>query len=172
MSKTNWVRESLPKLQNAAEKGIVSARIELAKRYLTGRDVSRDPKEGFNWISAAAESNNAEALLILGWCYATGTGISASGRKAYDTFVKAALRDNAGAVYNLGVCYEYGMGVNRDWGMAQGLYEKSAKMGYTRAKHVVVAKLWNKDTDDTSSERRDAGLSWFHHSAQRRISHR
>lgn len=161
MSNTNWIREPLRKLMAAAERGDDSARIELAKRYFAGRDVSRDPKESFSWVSSAAERGNTEAIRMMGHCYATGTGVSASGRKAYDLFVKAALRGDAVATYNLAICYDYGMGVEHDWQMAQELYSKSAQMGYAKAKHVLVARLWNKDTDDDNSEHRDTILAWY-----------
>ena len=157
----NWIRESIEKVESAAENGNPAAQIELAKRYFTGRDVSRDPKEGFTWTSHAAEHGFVEAVHMLGHCYATGTGITASGRKAFECFVKAAFADHKVAVYNLAVCYDYGIGVERDWHMANRLYEKASNLGYSKAKHILVARLWNRDTTDTSSARRDAVLSWY-----------
>lgn len=161
MSKRNWIREELSSVTKAAGRGVIPAKVELAKRYFTGRDVSRDPQEGFAWISSAAASGNPEALLILGHCYATGTGVQASGRTAYDLFVKAALQGNAVAMYNLAICFDYGIGVGRDWHMSQQLYRRSANMGCTRAKHVLVAQLWNRDTADVQSKRRDTILKWY-----------
>ena len=161
MSKKNWVREELSSVVKAAERGIVPAKIELAKRYFTGRDVSRNPQEGFTWASSAAEGGNPEAQLILGHCYATGTGVQASGRTAYDLFVKAALQGNAVAMYNLAICFDYGIGIGRDGRISQKLYRRSAEMGCARAKHVLVAQLWNKDTDDVQSKRRDNILKWY-----------
>ena len=161
MSNINWIREGLPKVKKAAEAGNAAAMTELAKRSLTGRDMARNPKEGFSWVEAAAARGNLEAVRILGYCYATGTGVQASGRKAYDLFVKAALQGNAVALYNLAICYDYGIGVSSDYHMARCLYTRSAEAGYVKAKHVLVAKIWNRDCADRKSKRRDVVLTWY-----------
>lgn len=163
----NWIREDIKQVKKAAEKGNVLAKIEMAKRCFAGRNTERDLRQGYEWISSAADSDNAEALCILGYCYTTGTGVTASGRSGFNCFVKAAMLENAAAIYNLGVCYEYGIGTDKDWYLAQKLYRKSADKGYLAAKHVLVAKLWNKDTDDLNSKRRNAVLSWYAAQAKR-----
>ena len=167
MSDIKWVREDSPKVKRAAEAGNVAAMTELAKRKLTGRDMARNPKEGFSWVEIAAQRGDVEAAQILGYCYATGTGVQASGRKAYELFVKGALQDNAVALYNLAICYDYGIGVERDYRMARSLYQRSAEAGYAKAKHVLAAKLWNRDCSDTKSERRDTILAWYASQANR-----
>ena len=161
MSDIKWVREDSPKVKRAAEAGNVAAMTELAKRKLTGRDMARNPKEGFSWVEIAAQRGDVEAAQILGYCYATGTGVQASGRKAYELFVKGALQDNAVALYNLAICYDYGIGVAGDYQMARRLYTRSADAGYAKAKHVLVAKLWNRNCEDQKSDRRDAVLTWY-----------
>ena len=167
MSDTNWIRENISQVKKAVKAGNAAATAELAKRYFTGRDVDRSPQEGFSWAEAAASRGNLEAAQILGYCYATGTGVQASGRKAYELFVRAALLGNAVALYNLAICYDYGIGVERDYRMARSLYQRSAEAGYAKAKHVLAAKLWNRDCSDTKSERRDTILAWYASQANR-----
>lgn len=161
MKDIKWVREDLAAVKRAAAAGKTGAQLELSKRYLMGRDQDREPREGFIWASSAADRGDAEALHILGYCYATGTGVEPSGRKAFDAFVKSSLLGNAVATYNLAICYDRGIGCDRDYHLAYALYEKSAKMGYEKAKHIMAAKLWNRDTDDTQSDRRDIILAWY-----------
>lgn len=163
----NWVREDFGHVLAAAEKGKLAAQVELSKRYLTGRDVPRNSKEGYLWADVAASRGDREALHILGHCHATGTGVEPSGRAAFDCFVKAALLGHVVSVYNLAVCYQYGIGVKKDYTMAYSLYEDAANRGYAKAKDFLAAKLWNKDVEDTHSHRRDVILAWYADQAEK-----
>lgn len=62
----NTAEESIIGLMQAAERGNLSAQVNLAKRYQTGQGVARDGEQYVYWLRNAAESGHTEAQFLLG----------------------------------------------------------------------------------------------------------
>ena len=163
MKNINWVREDIEKVRAAAKRGQAEAQYELGKRLLTGRDTERNLDEGYAWCRDAAGRGLVKALNTVGYCHAMGWGTVKSGRRAFDAFLKAALLGDAIAAYNLAFCFEQGIGTKADRGLADMLYEKSAKAGYRKAQGVFACIRYNR----SSGHERDEALRWFERAAAR-----
>jgi TPR repeat protein len=79
-----------PEIIEAAEKGNVSAQLELGYGFRDGSYGKKDNQKAFEWFSKAAATNNPEALDNLGWLVENGRGTPADGAKARKLYRRAA----------------------------------------------------------------------------------
>lgn len=63
--------QTIDALKAKAEKGSVSAQMELAKRYMAGDGVDESTAEAVKWFEKAAEKGNVEAMVACGELYCT-----------------------------------------------------------------------------------------------------
>ena len=85
----------------AAQKGDVTAQLNLAEIYLSGQHVARDNTEAVKWFTKAAEQGNVAAQVNLGAMYYSGRGVEKNYETAQDWFSKAADQGSEDAKYNL-----------------------------------------------------------------------
>lgn len=123
--------------QRTAQQGDAAAQERLARRYLNGNGVAKDPAKAVFWYRKAADQGNAVAQTGLGWCYDRGAGVEKDPKKAVLWYQKAADQENPVAQSNLGRCYENGTGVERDLEKAVFWYQKSADHDYMTAQYFL-----------------------------------
>lgn len=86
--------------RQAAERGVVSAQIQLGLALLDGRDVAADPAEAFYWLSAAAARGAARALYHVARMHLQGIGT------ARNEELGASLLERAAAAGEFMACIE------------------------------------------------------------------
>jgi TPR repeat protein len=106
-------REALQSYRSAAEGGVVAARLELARRYLTADGVDEDPHEAVHWLHLAADQSAHEAYVMLGDLYLVQGELQEPERSA-QWFHKAADEGDTYAQLVLALMYAEGRGVPRD----------------------------------------------------------
>jgi len=100
----------------AAEKGHVSAQLNLGVIYNQGIGVKQDYKEAAKWYEKAASQGSSKAQLNLGILYDLGRGVEKDVVKAHDNYKKAAMKGMRDAQYNLGIIYYNGeTGIKRNY---------------------------------------------------------
>ena len=67
-------KKAIDRIAAAAERGYVHAQYGMARRYLLGQGVPRDPAAGAEWLQQAAEQGHAPSQLLLGYLAARGYG--------------------------------------------------------------------------------------------------
>jgi TPR repeat protein len=101
-------------LAPAAAAGDALAQYTLARMYLSGVGVSRDPAEGFKWLRKAALAGVGAAQYQLGAHYEWGVDVGQDYAEAGRWYRMAADRGVAEAQYRLGLLYSDGHGVASD----------------------------------------------------------
>ena len=98
----------------------------VAKWYLHGLGVDKNPEEAARLLTLAANQGFASAYYNLGWCYEHGFGVDVDQKEAVRLYKLAADKGNSHAQNNLGWCYERGFGVDKDLKEAVRLYKIAA----------------------------------------------
>lgn len=93
---------SIAELQATADHGDAAAQYQLARAYLRGVDVPKDPKKAFELMKAAADQGNADAIGTLGYFYSAGIVVPKDEKQALDWFQQGAEKGSARAQLNLG----------------------------------------------------------------------
>jgi len=122
----------------AAEHGLVTAQIELAGLYLSGKGV-QDNFEAAKWFRRAAEQGHPVGENAIGYMYWSGKGVGRDYREAADWFQRAAEQDYALAQFNLGVLYQNGLGVPLNYAEAYKWFTLAAKNGYNHGRRALEA---------------------------------
>ena len=91
-----------PELPAAAERGDADAQYQLARAYLRGEGVVKDPQKAFELMKAAADQGNAEAIGGLGYFYSIGLTVPKDEKQALEWFRKGAEKGSAKSQFNLG----------------------------------------------------------------------
>lgn len=91
-----------PELKAAAESGDAAAQYQLARAYLRGEGVAKEPQKAFELMKAAADQGNAEAIGGLGYFYSVGVAVPKDETQAVEWFRKGAEKGSAKAQLNLG----------------------------------------------------------------------
>lgn len=102
------------KLRELADKGDLSAKVELGYLYYEGKGVTKDPAQAAQLFRQAAEKGNANAQSNLGKMYQTGVGVKKDSAEAVKWFKLAAEQGHADAQASLGLAYTLGEGVTRN----------------------------------------------------------
>ena len=79
-----------------------AAQYQLARAYLRGEGVPKDPQKAFELMKAAAEQGHAEAIGGLGYFYSVGVAVAKDEKQAIEWFRKGAEKGSAKAQLNLG----------------------------------------------------------------------
>ncbi len=121
------------KLRRRAERGNVSAQIDLGYRYSHGQGVPQDYTEAIKWFRKAAEQGDPVGEYDLALCYSNGWGVEKDEAEAFRLYTSAARKGYASAQCNLACCYGNGWGVEQDDAEAAKWYRKAALGGNTTA---------------------------------------
>ncbi len=78
------------------------AQFQLARAYLHGNGVPKDPKKSFDLMNAAAAKGHADATGSVGYFYSVGLGVPKNEKQATDWFRKGAEMGSAKAQFNYG----------------------------------------------------------------------
>jgi TPR repeat protein len=116
--------------QKAVELKNNVAQYNLAKMYLDGDVVEKNPIKVFELTKKLAEKEYSVGINGLGYCYDFGIGTNVNGEKAVELYQKAANLGNSVAQYNIAWMYEHGKGIKKDVNQAIYWYKKSAEKGY------------------------------------------
>lgn len=115
------------------------ATMTLAKIYLTGFGVPRDPKEALKWFEKAASIGFIPASKIVGDIYYYGNGVPKDLNKAYKNYSEAAKYGYAPAQYAVGQILEYGEGsIKADPNTALGWFREAAKAKHPGAMYKIA----------------------------------
>jgi TPR repeat protein len=100
-----WAGEPQPPvltgIQAAAERGEADGRFQLARAYLHGYGVPKNPAKSLELMRAAAEQGHADALGGVGYFYSNGITVEKSEKEAASWFRKGAENGSAKAQLNL-----------------------------------------------------------------------
>ncbi|MEM9965697.1 MAG: SEL1-like repeat protein [Asticcacaulis sp.] len=102
----------------------------LARIYMAGQDVPRDPAEARKWYQKAEDIGYVPAANIVGNMYEYGYGGPKDLKRAFNAYKSAAERGYGPAQYNLARLYETGEGVAADEKLASAWYFEAAKTGH------------------------------------------
>jgi TPR repeat protein len=144
----DWVRDSQPFLERAANAGMSDAQVLLSRVYLGGFGGYKSPKEAAKWLEKASANGDEWAQVTLGRLYMTGDGVLQNFSPAVKLFEQAAVssinsKDDGKwtveepkvweAQYLLGVLNEKGLGVQKDLVRAHAWYNIAATNGFEKA---------------------------------------
>lgn len=114
------------------------ASILLAKIYLVGMGVGKDPAQARKWYEHAADGGFVPALDTLGLASLSGYGGPKDARKAFGYFKEAADAGYGPAQYNLATLYHRGAdGVAQDLKLAAAYFAAAAKTGHAGALYAA-----------------------------------
>jgi hypothetical protein len=92
---------ALESFRRAAERGHPAASYQLARMYIDGRGIPRDPSMGFYWLQRAADRGHAAAQYQLGKIYELAASRPGNTEKATQWYRKAAAQGQVEAQYAL-----------------------------------------------------------------------
>lgn len=125
-------------LTKRAERGNISAQLELAEVYQQGRNgVDKDLARAAVWYRRAANSGDPRGQYKLGTLYWNGEGVSKDYEAAFQLFMKSALQGFPKAELSLGKAYAQGLGVPQNYAESYRWTRKAAEHGNARAPHVL-----------------------------------
>src|ERR1700730_2458517 len=93
------------RLQTDAQRGTVSAQLELAAHYVTGTGVPQDASLAARWYEQAARRGDADAQNQIGHFYQIGFGVPIDFARARNWYQLAAASGSTAGRLNLGVIY-------------------------------------------------------------------
>ena len=120
--------DTVESLRRAAGRGDAEAQYRLARRYMTGDGVPRNPQEAFKLIRKSADQNHAGAQAVLGMAYLSGMP-GGSKDEGLRLIQRSAQRGNAVGQATLGQLYLTGMGMPKNERKGIFLMRKAADSG-------------------------------------------
>ncbi len=159
-----WVNESKPFLERAAEASVINAQVLLSRIYLGGFNGYKNPSEATKWLQKASSAGDVWAQVTLGRLYMAGTGVFQDYSAAVKLFEQAAgskefNRTVWEAQYLLGVLNENGLGIRKDPVKAHAWYNIAVTNQYdeaTAARKALTSKL----TSDQLAEAQELAKNW------------
>ncbi len=124
--------QSIEDLKKQAKDGNAEAQYQLAKAYISGQGVTKDVKQGMEWLDKAAVLEHAGAQDALWVMYRKGFTpyIAKDPKRALEWLKKSADHNYATAEYELGLLYRDGdgeTGVSRNPKEAAKWFRKAAR---------------------------------------------
>jgi TPR repeat protein len=113
--------------------GTLAQELQLARKYLTGDGVVRDPSQSAYWYRKAADRGDPSAQVQLGYFYLAGIGVGRDEQEAAKWFERAAGSGSRTAKLNMAVMYLKGAGVPHDPQLGFSLLTELAKQGDPRS---------------------------------------
>jgi len=127
----------LQRLTALATSGNARAQHDLGLKYLEGKGVPRDPKQGALWLEKSANSDMPNAQYHIGLLYQKGEGVSADLKQTYQWFLKAGRNGHVRAQHSLGTLYLEGKGTKRDYAEATRWFTRASKAGLAEAHYSL-----------------------------------
>ena len=109
----------------------------LARGYVEGRGVRKDPAQALVWLRKSANMGNSLGETAFGVDYALGRGVHRDDVKAAYWYRLAAEQGYWGAEENLAGAYDNGHGVPRDYAKAAYWYKRAAAQGDAHAQESL-----------------------------------
>ena len=124
--------QSIESLKKQAKDGDAEAQYELAKAYISGQGVSKDVKQGMEWLEKSAILEHAGAQDALWVMYRKGFSpyLAKDPKRALEWLKKSADHNYATAEYELGLLYRDGdgeTGISRNPKEAAKWFRKAAR---------------------------------------------
>ncbi|MBC3916977.1 SEL1-like repeat protein [Undibacterium sp. CY18W] len=116
----------------------VQAQLRLARIYMAGYDVPKDPVKARQWYKAAAELNFVPARYVLARFYQSGYGSSKDIQEAVKLYTNAAEYAYVPAQLSLANLYYYGDEVKQDLPRAFAWYQQAAKQKKPQALYALA----------------------------------
>lgn len=120
---------SLSQLESAARSGDPAAEFQMARAYLRGTGVTKDPAKAFDFMKKAADQGYADALGGMGYFYAMGVTVPKDRDAAVEWFRKGAEKGSAKAQLDLGLSMARGSGIERNEPEGLNLIDAAAGKG-------------------------------------------
>lgn len=141
--RTQEIRDSLNVIMGKAKAGDADAMNEIGTWYYTGKHVTKDYKQAYEWWKQASLKQNVRAIANLGLCYQLGHGVERDSVDAVRLYVKSIKDGNSSLLRQRsenasnspfdamlsGQCFEKGIGVNKDLSKAARFYTLAANKG-------------------------------------------
>jgi TPR repeat protein len=137
-----------------AEAGDVEAQFQLARRYLTGQGMPKDPAAAAEWLQKAAEQGDARAQVNLAAAYAQGRGVTRDDAAAVNWLMRAAQQKHPRAMYELGERFMNGQGVPQSLVVAHMWMERAASAGSPAGRFGARELARRLDADELKASRR------------------
>lgn len=123
-----------------ATDGDADSQFELGLRLLTGEGVTKNEKEGLEWMQKAAAQKHLRAQFIMGSLYEDGMGVEKNDAKAFEWYRQSAENGFAAAQHAVAMAYDLGRGVKLDAKQATEWLEKAAEQNHAPAQTALAAK--------------------------------
>ena len=122
-------------MQQAAQRGMPQAQVELARYLMLGKGTVADPRRAWHILHQQARMNprTPNLFFYMGYMCAHGVGMPKDMRKAFELFRMGARLNDTRCLNNLGSMYEKGVPTPRDPESAYKLYRLAANLGNREA---------------------------------------
>jgi hypothetical protein len=136
-------------LTQQANSGNAEAQYQLADAYLNGKGVTKDSRQGVEWLKKAAASDHPGAQLSLAYMYLKGgeQNIPKDPAQGLRWLQKAADHGYAPAEYNLALLYrdgDAGTGIPRNPREAATLFRKAARQPGSIKSQAALQEMLQK----------------------------
>ena len=121
--------DPITETRRLAEKGDVTAQLQLGFKYANGEGVPENDAEAVRWYRLAADQGDARGQYALGFMYDYGEGVAQDLAEAVKWYRLAAEQGDARGQYALGFMYDYGEGLPDDYVLAYAWYNLAAAQG-------------------------------------------
>ncbi len=150
-------------LERAVEADYTPANTLLARVFLSGGDVERDPEHAAQLLQDSATRGDQEAQYYLALLYEAGDGVAQSERDAFVWYRAAAEQGHVEAAYSLSRAYSRGAGTELDTDKALHWLERSAGDGHVDAQFFLANAL---ETGKGARQNRNEALNWYRRAAE------
>lgn len=137
--------KSLAWYLKAARKDYAPAQVAVARAYLHGKGVTKDPAQAVEWCRKAVAQDYAFGQALLGYMYTQGAGVPRDDAKAAQWYLKAAEQGDAGAQASLAGLYYRGAGVPPSFEKAEYWIRKAAAGGSKGGKMMLAQPLKTRE---------------------------
>jgi len=162
-----FVQNLVPFLTNMAEKGNLSAQMQLGFAYTRGEVpelVPKDDATGHRWFERAVRTGDADAQANVGYDLLHGRGVTANPAEGIRLLRVAADQGHAGAQAELGMAYTFGRGMERDEAAGHRLFVRAAAGDDVRAQaNLGYDLLYGRGVAKNPAE----GIRWLRIAADR-----
>ena len=151
------------KLLTQAENGSLTAEIQVAKAYVSGRAGKVNYEEAARWFRKAGDQGEPDSQTNLGVLYLVGQGVERNELEAIRWLQRAASSGYPVAQHNLAVVYLNGWGVPRDPQRGLDLLIRSATVGLDVSQTDLAQIYLNGQIVPRDAE---LGIKWLKRAAR------
>ena len=152
------------KLLTQAENGSLTAEVQVAKAYASGRMGKVNYQEAARWFRKASDQGDPDSQTNLGVLYLIGQGVERNESEAIRWLQRAAASGYPVAQHDLAVVYLNGWGTPKDPERGVDLLNRSATAGL-EISQVDLAVIYLKG--DVVVRHAETGIKWLKRAAHR-----